>query len=163
VRDDRAGAIQIARISMSDLYFDDFSLGQTFESPFMTVTREQIVDFAKAFDPNPFHHDEEAAQEAGYPCIIASGFHILSLSFRLFFDLNLWSTAILPSPGLAGVKFVRPLFPGQTIRIRAEVLEAIPSRSKPEQGLLRFRHDTLVDTGEVILTAECLHRLRRHG
>jgi acyl dehydratase len=148
---------------MSNLYFDDFSPGQTFQSPSMTVTREQIVDFAREFDPNPFHHDEAAARAAGYPSIIASGFHTLSLSFRLFFDLNLWSTAILPSPGLAEVKFLRPLFPDQAIRIRAEVLETIPSRSRPDQGLLRFRHDTMADTGEVILTAECLHRLRRRG
>lgn len=148
---------------MSNLCFDDFSPGQTFESPSVTVTREQIVGFAKEFDPNPFHHDEEAARAARYPCIIASGFHTLSLSFRLFFDLNLWSTAILPSPGLTGVKFMQPLFPGQTIRTRAEVLEAIPSRSKLDRGLLRLRHDTIADTGEVILMAECLGRLRRRG
>jgi len=148
---------------MSDRYLNDFIPGQTFESPFMTVTREQIIDFARNFDPNPFHHDEQAAREAGYPTIIASGFHTLSLSFRLFFDLGLWSTAILPSPGLSGVKFMRPLFPGQKIRIRAEVLELIPSMSNPGQGLLRIRHDTLVDSGEVILVAECLHRLRRRG
>ena len=148
---------------MSDLYFDDFIPGQIFESSPMTVTRDQIIDFAKAFDPNPFHHDEQAAQEAGYPTIIASGFHTLSLSFRLFFDLSLWSKAILPSPGLMGIKFMRPLFPGQKIWIRAEVLELIPSMSKPDQGLLRFRHDTLVDGSEVILMAECLHRLRRRG
>jgi len=146
---------------MPNLCFDDFSPGQMFESPPVIVTREQIIDFAKAFDPNPFHQDEAAAQAAGYPGIIASGFHTLSLSFRLFFDLKLWSTAILPSPGLGGIKFIRPLFPGQAIRIRAEVLETIPSRSKPDRGLLRFRHDTMLDSGEVILTAECLHRLRR--
>jgi acyl dehydratase len=146
---------------MPNLCFDDFSPGQTFESAPVTVTREQIIDFAKAFDPNPFHHDEAAAQSAGYPGIIASGFHTLSLSFRLFFDLNLWPTAILPSPGLGGVKFIQPLFPDQAIRIRAEVLETIPSRSKPDRGLLRFRHDTMLDNDEVILTAECLHRLRR--
>jgi acyl dehydratase len=146
---------------MPSLCFDDFSPGQTFESPPVTVTRQEIIDFARAFDPNPFHHDEQAARAAGYPGIIASGFHTLSLSFRLFFDLNLWSTAILRSPGLGGVKFLQPLFPGQAIRIRAEVLETIPSQSKPDRGLLRFRHDTIRDGGDVILTAECLHRLRR--
>lgn len=148
---------------MSNLCFDDFSPGQTFESRSVIVTREQIIAFAEQFDPNPFHHDEDAARVAGYPGIIASGFHTLSLSFRLFFDLKLWSSAILPSPGLSGIRFIQPLCPGQAIRIRAEVLEAIPSRSKPDRGLLRFRHDTMVETGEMILTAECLHRLRRRG
>jgi acyl dehydratase len=148
---------------MPDLFFDDFSPGQTFESRSMTITREQIIAFAREFDPNPFHHSKEAALAAGYTDIIASGLHTLSLSFRLFFDLELWSSAILPSPGLAGVQFIRPLSPGQTICIRAEVLEAIPSRSKPDRGLLRFRHDTISGAGEVILTAECLHRLRRRG
>jgi len=148
---------------MPDFWFDDLSPGQTFESPSVIVTREEIIDFAQKFDPNPFHHNQEAARAAGYSDIMASGFHTLSLSFRLFFDLNLWRTAILPSPGLDGIKFIRPLSPGQAIWIRAEVLEAIPSRSKPDQGLLRFRHDTLSDAGEVILTAECLHRLRRRG
>ena len=148
---------------MHDFYFDDFTPGQTFVSPATTVTREQIIAFATEFDPNPFHHDEEVARQAGYPGIIASGFHTLSISFRLFFDLGLWSTAILPSPGLSSIKFVRPLFPNQQIRIRAEVLECIPSRSRPDQGLLRFQHDTLGDSDELILTAECLHRLRRRS
>jgi acyl dehydratase len=145
---------------MPDLYFDDFSPGQTFESSPTTVTRRQILDFAGQFDPSPYHSSEEAARAAGYPDIIASGFHTLSLSFRLFFDLNLWPTAILPSPGLTSVKFIRPLLPGQTIRVCAEVLASTPSRSKPEWGLVRMRHDTLLDDGGVILTAECLHRLR---
>jgi acyl dehydratase len=146
---------------MPNFCFDDFSPGQTFESRPVTVTRKQIIEFAQKFDPNLFHHDKRAAQAAGYPDIIASGFHTLSLSFRLFFDLNLWSTAVLPSPGLDGVEFLRPLLPGQMIWIRAEVLETIPSRSKPDRGLLRLRHDTLAEDGEVILTAKCLHRLRR--
>jgi len=148
---------------MHDLYFDDFSVGQRFVSARRTVTADEIAAFAQAYDPNPFHLDDAPARAAGYPGIIASGFHMLSLSFRLFFDLKLWETAIMPSPGMDEVRWLKPLLPDQTIWIEAEVIEVVPSRSKPDRGILRFRHDTFAEPGEKLMTVDCMHRLRRRA
>jgi acyl dehydratase len=149
---------------MSDLYFDDLREGVAFETSTHTVTRSEILAFAGTFDPNPFHLEDEAALAAGLPGLIASGFHTLSLSFRLFFELHIWDTAIMPSPGLDKIRFLKPLFPGQTIRVRATVLETVLSTSRPDRGVVRMAHETFeTSSNQPILYAEAMHRLRRRG
>jgi len=146
---------------MSGLFFEDIQVGQVFEAGPYTVIRDEIIDFARTFDPNPFHLEDAAAASLGMPSVIASGFHTLSLSFRLFFDLHLWDEAIMPSPGMDNVRWLKPLFPGDSIGIRATVIEATLSRSKPDRGVVKVRHDTLaLGSGSVVLTAEAMHRLR---
>ena len=146
---------------MSGLFFEDIQVGQVFEAGPYTVSRDEIIDFARRFDPNPFHLDDAAAAAAGLPSVIASGFHTLSLSFRLFFDLHLWDEAIMPSPGMDNVRWLKPLCPGDTIGIRASVIETTLSRSKPDRGVIKVRHDTLAFGSEsVVLTAQAMHRLR---
>ena len=147
---------------MTGLFFDEFQVGQVFESDRRSVGRSDIIEFASAFDPNPFHLSDEAAGYAGLSGIIASGFHTLSISFRLFFDLHLWPDSILPSPGIDKVRWLEPLYPDKEIFVRATVLEVLPSRSSPDRGLVRILHETIdASEGCVILTAEALHRLRR--
>ncbi len=144
------------------LYFDDLQIGQEFHSDKHLVSRSDILDFAGSFDPNPFHSDDEAARAVGYPGIMASGLHTLSLSFRLFFDLHLWDDTVMPSPGIDKVRWLKPLYGGQEIRIKATVMELTASRSKPDRGIVRLLHETMETTsGNVIFTAEGLHRLRR--
>jgi acyl dehydratase len=144
------------------LFFDDIRVGQEFRSGRHLVSREDILDFAKAFDPNPFHSDDEAARAVGYPGIMASGLHTLSLSFRLFFDLHLWDDAVMPSPGIDMVRWLKPLYGGQEIQIKATVIEVTASRSKPDRGIVRLLHETFETASqEVIFTAEGLHRLQR--
>lgn len=101
------------------LFFDDIQIGLRFVSDSHVVSRADILDFAKSFDPNPFHSDDEAAKAVGYPGIMASGLHTLSLSFRLFFDLHVWDESVMPSPGLDKVRWLMPLYGGQSIYIRA--------------------------------------------
>jgi acyl dehydratase len=147
--------------NMSGLFFEDIHVGQVFEAGPYTVSRDEIVDFATVFDPNPFHLEDAAAIAAGLPSLIASGFHTLSLSFRLFFGLHLWDDAIMPSPGLDTIRWLKPLCPGNTIGIRATIIETTLSRSKPDQGIIKARHETLaLETGSLLLTAEAMHRLR---
>jgi acyl dehydratase len=147
---------------MADLYFDDLRAGQTFETSTHTITRSEILSFAKEFDPNPFHLDDSAAISAGLPSVIASGFHTLSLSFRLFFQLHLWDTAVLPSPGIDKVRWLKPLLPGQTVRVRATILETLPSKSRSDRGVVRMALETFESlSDEAIMYAEAMHRLRR--
>lgn len=147
---------------LRDLYFGDLREGQIFETAPHMVSRSEILSFAQSFDPNPFHLEDQAARSVGLPGLIASGFHILSLSFRLFFELHLWDEAIMPSPGLDKVRWLKPVLPGQTIRVRATVIETTLSKSKPDRGIVRLLHETLdTASNDTILSAEAMHRLRR--
>lgn len=149
------------RVMMAGQFFDDIAIGQVFETEPHTVSRSEILSFAASFDPNPFHHDEKAASQVGLPSVIASGLHTLSLSFRLFFDLHLWDDAVMPSPGIDRVRWLKPLLPDQTIRVRATVVDT--KLWKPEYGVVRMLHETLETVSNIpILTVEAMHRLRRH-
>ena len=146
------------------LFLDDVRSGQVFDSACHTVLRTEIVDFARAYDPNAFHLDPDAARSVGLNDVIASGFHTLSLSFRLFFEIHLWDDAILPSPGIDKVRFLKPVYPGDTLFVRATVLEVVASTSKPDRGIVRMSHETIHATSQVpVLTAEAMHRLRRRA
>ncbi|HEX6958540.1 MAG TPA: MaoC family dehydratase [Ferrovibrio sp.] len=146
---------------MSGIYFDDLHIGQRFVTPGMTISAAQILDFARQYDPQPFHIDAEAAGRTEFGGLIASGFHTLSLSFSLFFRLNVFAAANLGSPGMEEIRWLKPLRPGDTIHAAAEVVALKPSQSKPDRGIVTMRHDTFNQDGALILTVTCLHRLKR--
>jgi acyl dehydratase len=143
------------------LYFEDFELGQRFETRSATVSEADIIAFAKQFDPQYYHIDPQAAKSSAFGGLIASGFHTLSLSMRLFFDLDIWPEAMIASPGLENVKFLKPLRPGDTIRGAAEVVEIKASASKPDRGVVIMDHPCWNQNDEMILTLRCVHLLRR--
>jgi acyl dehydratase len=143
------------------LYFEDFELGQRFETRSVTVSEADIIAFGKQFDPQYYHVDPQAAKNSAFGGLIASGFHTLSLSMRLFFDLDIWPEAMIASPGLENVKFLKPLRPGDTIRGAAEVVEIKASASKPDRGVVIMDHPCWNQNDEMILTLRCVHLLRR--
>lgn len=151
----------LPRIAMPKYHFEDFPVGRRFETESLTVSEADILDFARRFDPQYFHADPDAAKAGPFGGIIASGFHTLSASFSLFFRLHLVEHANLGSPGMEEVRWLRPLRPGDTIHMVAEVTEQRPSQSRPDRGLVWMRHDTFNQRGELIMTANCLHLLRR--
>ncbi len=148
---------------MRDWYFDDLLPGQHFSTPGMTVSETMILDFARLYDPQPFHIDAKAARDTEFGGLIASGFHTLSLSFSLFFRLGVFARANLGSPGMEETRWLRPLRPGDTIRAEAEVLAVKASQSRPDRGVVTMRHDTFNQHGELILSVICLHRLKRRA
>jgi acyl dehydratase len=143
------------------LYFEDFTVGQRFETGSVTVSEVEIIAFARQFDPQYYHIDPQAAKSSAFGGLIASGFHTLSLSMRLFFDLDIWPEAMIASPGLENVKFLKPMRPGDTIRAAAEVMEIKASASKPDRGVVIMEHPCWNQNGEIILTLRCVHLLRR--
>jgi acyl dehydratase len=143
------------------LYFEDFEVGQRFETRSVTVSEADIVAFARQFDPQYYHVDPQAAKKSAFGGLIASGFHTLSLSMRLFFDLDIWPEAMIASPGLENVKFLKPMRPGDTIRAAAEVVEVKASTSKPDRGVVIMEHPCWNQNDEMILTLRCVHLLRR--
>ena len=143
------------------LYLDDLKAGQRFATGSVTVSEAEIIAFARQFDPQYYHIDPEAAKKSAFGGLIASGFHTLSLSFRLFFDLNLWPEAVIASPGMDQVKWLKPMRPGDTISAAAEVVEVKPSASKPDRGVIIMDHPCWNQNKETILTLRCAHMLRR--
>jgi acyl dehydratase len=116
------------------------------------VTRDEIVAFAREFDPQPFHIDEAAAAHTIYKGLIASGWHTIAIYMRLMWDSYLKDTMSLGSPGVDEVRWLKPVRPGDTLRARFTVLEAAPSRSKPDRGIVRSLSEVFNQHGEVVMT-----------
>lgn len=137
---------------MTTLYFEDFKVGDRFESPGATVTESQIIEFAMRYDSQPFHMNAEAAKQSIYGSLIASGIHTIAVTFRLFLMTGVIADSNLGSPGFDELRWLRPVRPGDTLRAVGEVLEIIPSSSKPDRGIVRFRYSTLNQRNEEVLT-----------
>jgi len=137
-------------------YFDDFAVGDTYELGSTTVDEESIITFAKQFDPQPFHLDEEAAKTTIYGGLIASGWHTGSITMRLLYDGLVKDTVSLGSPGVDELRWVKPVRPGDTLSARVTVLECIPSRSKPDRGIVRSAVELRNQHGEVVVTSKGL-------
>lgn len=134
------------------LYFDDFQDGQVIELGSYQVPREEIIAFARQFDPQPFHIDEEAARRSIFGGIIASGWHTASICHRLLVQGLLTTSASMGSPGLDELRWLLPVRPDDVISPRAEVLSVTPSRSKPDRGAIKFRMEVRNQKGEVVMT-----------
>ena len=137
---------------MRALYFEDFKPGDRFDSATLTITEALIIEFARFYDPQPFHTDPEAAKATVYGGLIASGLQTIGIGFKLFFETGVLSACSLGSPGLDEIRWKAPVRPGDTLRVVAEVLEARPSSSKPDRGIVRILFTTLNQRGETVST-----------
>jgi len=118
----------------------------------ITVSEAQIIDFAKQFDPQYFHIDPEKAKASRFGGIVASGWHTVGLAMRLYVDHYISSVASLASPGTDEIRWPIPVRPGDTLRIRVTTLEARPSRSKPDRGIVRAKIEALNQRDELVLS-----------
>jgi len=136
------------------LYWEDFPAGRVREFGSKTVTREAIIAFAREFDPQPFHVDEEAGRESLFGSLCASGWHTVAMTMRMMCDEYLLDAASLGSPGVENLKWLKAVYPGDTLRVRLEVLEARPMASRPHVGLVRSRWEVRNQRAETVLTME---------
>ncbi|MDH3475992.1 MAG: MaoC family dehydratase [Rhodospirillales bacterium] len=137
---------------MRDHYFDDFEIGERFESRGVTLTESQILDFALAYDPQPFHLDREAAAASPFGGLIASGFQTLALAFRMFYQQGLIATCGMGSPGMAELRWLAPVRPGDTLVTHTEVKDMRPSRSRPDRGTLDMFFEVRNQHGNAVMT-----------
>ncbi len=137
---------------MSLLYFEDFHPGQVFDLGECTFTESEIVAFAQQFDPQPFHVDREAAAASHFGGIVASGWHTCSALMRRIVDGLLVRAVSHGSPGMDEVRWLKPVRPGDTLRVSMRVGETIPSKSKPDRGVLRCDYQATNQHGEVVVT-----------
>lgn len=136
---------------MKKTYFEDFRVGQVIELGSCTVSKDEIIAFARKFDPQPFHIDEAAAERSIYGGLIASGWHTGSLFMRLLYDGLLSHAASMGSPGQDELRWIKPVRPGDTLSARGLVEELIPSRSKPDRGLIRTTYEVFNQDGDKVM------------
>ncbi len=137
------------------LHWEDFPVGRVRElGPTAPLTREQIVEFARQYDPQRFHVDEAAARESAFGGLVASGWQTCGLAMRLYVDEVLSRAASQGSPGVEKVRWLKPVRPGDALRLRVEVLEARPSASKPHLGLVRSRWQLRNQAGDAVMEME---------
>lgn len=133
-------------------YLEDFTTGQVIEAGSRTVGEAEILDFARQFDPQPFHIDRQAAVHSIFGGLVASGWHTCGLVMRQIVDHVLAPEASLGSPGVDEVRWPNPVRPGDTLTVSVAVLETRPSRSKPDRGIVRMRWQADNQHGQPVLT-----------
>ncbi len=136
-------------MTQEPLYLDDMTVGMQFQSGTYEMTTERIKNFAAEFDPQPFHLDEAAAESSIFKGLAASGWHTAAVAMRLLITggLPFASGAV----GLGGeIEWPRPTRPGDILHVESEIVELIPSRSKPNQGIVRVRNTTRNQKGETV-------------
>ncbi|MEP6937912.1 MAG: MaoC family dehydratase [Chthoniobacterales bacterium] len=137
----------------SERYLEDLHVGDRFESTeTFRVTENDIVEFARAFDPQPFHLDARTARESIFAGLAASGWHTGAMSMRLFVTspLNLAGGAV--GLGVDELRWPRPVRPGDLLRLETEIMEVRTSRSKPDRGVIRIRNLTRNQKDETVQT-----------
>ncbi len=133
-------------------YLEDLVVGERHQLGDRTVTREEIVSFARDFDPQPFHLDEAAAARSHFGGLVASGWHTASVAMRLFVDGMVGEIASMGSPGVDELRWLAPLRPGDTVSLQTEIVAVEPSRSRPDRGSVRVRYELTNQRGELVLT-----------
>ncbi|MCR9125669.1 MAG: MaoC family dehydratase [Rhodobacteraceae bacterium] len=143
------------------MFFEDLPAGATFRTGSRALRAADIIGFAREWDPQPFHLDDEAARASPYGGLIASGWHTLLIAFKLTLEAADWSESSMGSPGMANVKWMLPVRPGDVLHVEAEVLRSTASRSRPDRGFVDIRYDVIRQTGETVAQYEATHMLRR--
>lgn len=146
---------------MPELFLEDLQVGQRFGSDSIKVTKEGIFEFARQFDPQPFHLNEEAAQRSIFKELTTSGWHTAAMSMRLFVTGKFQAAG--GSIGLAvdELRWPLPVKPGDILKLETEILDVRKSRSKPDRGIIRIRNVTTNQRNEVVQTFLAFVMIRR--
>jgi acyl dehydratase len=141
-------------------YFEDYALGATYECGSVSIDEASIVNFAKEFDPQPFHVDPVAAAAGPFGGLIASGWHTAALTMRLLVDNYLSAEASLGGAGVDEIRWPLPVRPGDTLRVRATVVESRRSLSKPDRGIIKTLAETANQDGQTVMRCTAINLLR---
>jgi acyl dehydratase len=139
---------------MDLLYFEDFPPDEIVEYGDRLVTAEEIVEFGREFDPQPFHLDEAAARESVAGGLIASGWHSAALMMRMNCDAFFLHSASQGSPGIESIDWLKPVRPGDRLSVRRTTLSARTSRSRPDVGVFEMRFELLNQDRDVVMRVQ---------
>jgi len=131
-------------------YFEDLQVGDTFTSPARVVTADEIVAFAREFDPQPFHLDPDAARASFFGHLVASGWHTAALTMRLMVDAGMDLAGGIIGAGMEGLRWPAALGPGESISVRVSILALRPSQTRPTIGIVTFKVETLRSDGTAV-------------
>ena len=145
---------------LKDRFFEDYVVGDVHESGRIVAEEDEMIAFARRFDPQPFHIDAQAAEECGFGGLIASGWYTAGLSMRLMVDHFISRAASLGSPGTEKIRWLKPVRAGDTLSVRVTILETQRSSSKPDQGFVRGLCEMLNQHGEVVMTMKTVGLFR---
>lgn len=144
-------------------YWEDFHAGDVFEFKGKPVTKEEIIEFAEIYDPQPHHLDEEAAKETLLGTFCASGWHSCAMLMRLIYDTYLNEAEHIGSPGVNEVRWRRPVVPGDIFHVKRTVksVKSIPGQG--DRGMLQVLFDVQNQDGKPLMTMDCLALYRRRN
>jgi acyl dehydratase len=140
-------------------WFEDYPQGAVFEFGSATISADEIITFARQYDPQAMHVDTDWAAEGPFGEVIASGWHTIAVMMRMFVEQFLPENG-LAAPGIDEVRWPRPVRPGDTLRVRVTVLEARRSRSKPDRGLVQTLVEVFNQKDEIVLTMKPMNLVR---
>ncbi|WP_334133446.1 MaoC family dehydratase [Tepidimonas sp.] len=143
------------------LWWEDLAVGDSRELGSLRVTEEEIIAFARQFDPQPFHLDAEVARHSVFGALCASGWHTCALAMRLMVTNFLHDTSSLGSPGLESLKWLKPVFPGDELRLRHTITDKRPMSKRPDVGLVRTVWELFNQHGDKVLHMEGWGMFRR--
>lgn len=133
-------------------YWEDLTVGRTFEVGDVVVDRQEVLDFASRYDPQPFHLDDEAAAQSPiFGRLAASGWHTCAMAMGEYVRNFLSRCASLGSPGVEQIRWLRPVYPGDTLSIRVRLTDARPMKSRPTIGLVRLALEVFNQDGVQVL------------
>jgi acyl dehydratase len=139
-------------VPYKERYFEDFRPGEVIEFGDYLVTEEEIVDFARRYDPQPFHVDRKAAAESIYGGLIASGWMTGSIMMRLLVDHFIAPASSMGSPGVDEVRWVRPVRPGDRLHVRVTIVDTKRSQSKPDRGIVQVQQEMINQQGDTVMS-----------
>ena len=147
--------------SKAPRYWDDYEVGQKFELGSTSFTADEIVEFATKYDPQSFHVDEQAAAKSMFGGLIASGWHVNAKLMRLFVDNYVDQRTALGSPGVDELRWLKPVRPGDRLTAWVECAAKVPSKSRPEMGVVHEHWQAVNQKGELVMTAKGINMVRR--
>ena len=138
-------------------YFEDFAVGDEYELGSRSLTQDQIIAFAREYDPQPFHVDPEAARSGPFGTLIASGWQTVGIFMSLLVDSLINDTVSLGSPGIEGIKWLKPVKPGDRLTGRVRIYESTPSKSRGDRGILKTEGQLTNQDGELVMTIRAVN------
>jgi len=146
---------------MQDLFFEDFFVGRKFETGPRTLSEEDIVSFGQSYARLPYHTDPTAAKDTTYGGVIAAGYQTAALTFGLFVETGVLRACGLGSPGVDKLRWLKPVRPGDTLRVVAEIIEVSPAQAAGGRDAIRVKYETLNQKDEPVMTLTSLHFVKR--
>ena len=141
-------------VAPKERWFDDFAVGERFEFGSCRVTADEIVEFARRYDPQPFHTDAAAAASSAFGGLVASGWMTAALLMRMMCDHFIAPASALGSPGVDRLRWLQPVRPGDRLRARVTVVETRRSQSRPDRGAVVMRQDLINQDGAIVMTQD---------